>query len=290
MTTATDLIAEEADRFADALRGPDPSAPVPTCPDWTVEDLLWHLTEVHEFWAGILKDHALTDADVEAVEAAKAPRPEGSGARLELLERRERATAALIDQLTARGDTEDAWSWFSADQTVGFTRRMQVHEAGIHRVDAELSANLPVTAISPEVAADGLDHAVAVMWAGSYDWVPDWAQTEQLATLTLAPEDADPLEVVIERWWGTRPRDGEEFSQLLARPAKGHDDADVESSSHTTSLPHATARGRALALLLWVWGREHALDRMTDGALTVDLSGDEEAVGHVRGRVAQGMD
>ena len=44
-------IRGEADRFGAALAGTDPSAPVPTCPDWTALDLARHLTEVHAFWA-----------------------------------------------------------------------------------------------------------------------------------------------------------------------------------------------------------------------------------------------
>lgn len=311
MTQATDLITEEAERFADALRGPDPSAPVPTCPDWTAVDLLWHLTEVHEFWAGVLGSGALTDADAEAVDAAKAPRPEGPGARNQLVERREQATAALLAQLTTRGGAEACWSWFPADQTVGFTRRMQVHEATVHRVDAQLTANLPVTAISEDVATDGIDHAVGVMWAGSWDWIPEWAAVEPLAVLCLQVRDgqddgdgtagADPdstddgIEVEIARWHGTRPRDGEKFSQLLARPLP----ADGTTAPQTLGdgpadavgrLPRASASGRALALYLWLWGRERALDVLADGPQSVEITGDAEAVRAVRERVAQGMD
>lgn len=51
-----------------------------------------------------------------------------------------------------------------ADQTVGFTRRMQTYEATMHRVDAELTAGLPVGPIAPDVAASAVDHAIDVMW------------------------------------------------------------------------------------------------------------------------------
>ena len=43
-----DLLAAvraESARFADALEATDPAAPVPTCPDWTAADLLWHLAQ-----------------------------------------------------------------------------------------------------------------------------------------------------------------------------------------------------------------------------------------------------
>lgn len=299
MTQATDLIAEEAERFADALRGPDPSAPVPTCPDWTSVDLLWHLTEVHEFWAGVLGSGALTDADAESVDNAKVPRPEGPGARNQLVERREQATAALLAQLTTRGGAEACWSWFPADQTVGFTRRMQVHEATVHRVDAQLTANLPVTAVSEDVATDGIDHAVGVMWAASWDWIPEWAEVEPLAVLTLQVRDGQGdgtgagIEVEIARWHGTRPRDGKELSQLLARPlpAGSRSSGDGGSPSDAVdTLPRAVASGLAPALYLWLWGRERALDVFEDGPQSVDLTGDPAAVRAVRERVSQGVD
>lgn len=50
------------------------------------------------------------------------------------------ATDLLLGQLARRADDEPAWFWFAADRTVGAIRRMQTHEATVHRVDAELAA------------------------------------------------------------------------------------------------------------------------------------------------------
>jgi len=43
-------------------------------------------------------------------------------------------------------------------------RRMQTYEATMHRVDAELTADLPTGPIAPDVAVGAVDHAVDVMW------------------------------------------------------------------------------------------------------------------------------
>jgi len=43
-------LASESARFADAIRLAPPAARVPSCPDWTADDLLWHLAEVQFFW------------------------------------------------------------------------------------------------------------------------------------------------------------------------------------------------------------------------------------------------
>ena len=53
-------IREETERSVAALASTAPDQQVPTCPDWTADDLLWHLAEVHEFWAAILEAGATT--------------------------------------------------------------------------------------------------------------------------------------------------------------------------------------------------------------------------------------
>lgn len=273
MTTTVDRIAEEAERSSTTLAAADPTAPVPTCPGWTALDLLAHVTEVHEFWGQLLATGARTDEDAEAVEAAKVPMPEGEGAVEAILTRRRAATGVLLEQLAARDDAEPVSTWFSADQSVGFVRRMQLHEATMHRVDAELTAGKQLSPIDLAVAADGVAHVIEVMHAGAFDWIPEWAAVEPLATLTLTPTDAgQPVEVEISRWSGTRPRDNEQFSALVARPRRADADA--------ASLPHAAASADVVGLYLWLWGRGEP----------VEVTGDAAAVEHVEALVAQGID
>lgn len=281
--SATDRIAAEAARSSAVLTALPPDTPVPTCPDWTALDLLWHVTEVHEFWAAILATDARTDADAEKADGTTAPRPEGTDAREQLAARREQATAALLEQLAAKEDAAPAWSWFSGDQSVGFTRRMQVHEATVHRVDAELTAGEgTLSPIDPEVAADGLDHATAVMFAASHDWIPDWATLDPLALLRLLPAGLEAIDVEVAHWHGTNPKDGEEVDHLVARP--------LPAGADPEALPYAQAEGSPVGLYLWLWGRSAALDHLPGGAEQVDLSGDEDAVAAVMDLLAQGMD
>ncbi len=127
-------LRSDSDRFARALAACDPAAPVPSCPDWTAADLLWHLGEVQLFWGTIVAER-LDDPD--AADAAKPPRPDDYG---ELLEFYRRASATLGDALEATPPSTAVWTWFDADQSAGFVRRRQAHEALIHRLDAELTA------------------------------------------------------------------------------------------------------------------------------------------------------
>src|SRR5262245_22486802 len=98
------IIDAESRRFAEVL-----SPACPTCPDWSASDLLWHLTNVHYFWAGVLSRRILDEAHLATVEAAKPDRPEEHTALLGL---REEATAALVRQLVERDDAEPCWSWW----------------------------------------------------------------------------------------------------------------------------------------------------------------------------------
>ncbi|WP_394216800.1 maleylpyruvate isomerase N-terminal domain-containing protein [Brachybacterium vulturis] len=275
---AITTIRHEAERLATALTLVDPGQRVPTCPEWTADDLLWHLTEVHEFWAEILATGATTEDEVRAIRAARAARP---GEREALLQRRATATGALLAQLEARADEEPAWFWFAEQQGVGITRRMQTHEATIHRVDAELTAGHSVSAIDSRIAAAGLDHVLEVMWPAAYEWIPDWAVLTPVAAVEVRPQGGSARWLGISRWTGTRPRDGQEFDVPVGRLLDG---------PPAEELPRAGVGGSARALCLWAWGREQALEHLADGAQSVRIQGDPEAIAALEALIAEGHD
>jgi uncharacterized protein (TIGR03083 family) len=232
------VILAETELFGEAVRVADQSAVVPTCPDWTAADLLWHLTEVHAFWARILASGALSDEDAEAVEGDKPARPEGAAATIELLRAE---TAALVDQLDRRVDEQPAWSWFATDQTVGFTRRMQLHEAVMHRIDAELVAERTPFPIDPEVAVDGVLHAIDVMYAW-WGTLPGFtfAPADPVVALTLSDAERTVL-VRPGRWRGV----GESGTSY-----------DEPGLLRITDLPpDAGFAGTAEQVDRWLWGR-----------------------------------
>lgn len=255
------LIQDETSRFIDVLRDVDPAAPVPTCPEWTASELLWHFTDVHAFWARILASGALTDEDSEKVEAAAPDRPSDPESVIALLEAE---TAALVAELATREDAEPAWSWFATDQTVGFTRRMQVHEATMHRVDAEETAGVESAPIAAEVAADGIAHGIEVMlaWWGTN---PGFALHTGSGVVELRLSDAEPRLVVGGRWRGT------------GQSGKEYDEPGIAFASD--GEPVATISGTAEEVYRWLWGRgpEPA------------ASGEQAALDAVRAAAAQGM-
>ncbi len=84
----------------------------------------------------------------------------------------------LADALEATSPGTAVWTWFDADQSAGFVRRRQAHEALIHRLDAELTSG-DVSAIDPELASDG----VAEVFDWMYSGIPGWAQHERSGAL-----------------------------------------------------------------------------------------------------------
>lgn len=255
------IIRAESDRFLDVLREVDPTTPVPTCPDWTAADLLWHLTEVHAFWARVLASGALTEEEMEQVEQSKPERPSDAGSVIGLLEAE---TEALIAELAAHEDAQPAWSWFATDQTVGFTRRMQVHEATMHRVDAEATAGVASTPITSEVAADGIAHAIDVMlaWWGTN---PGFEFSPGAGAVELRGSDCESRLVVGGRWRGT------------GQSGKVYDETGIAFAPQ--AKPVAAISGTAAEIYRWLWGRgpEPA------------ASGDQTALDAVRAAQAQGM-
>ena len=106
--------------------------------------------------------------------------------------------------LAATPPDTPAWTW-SEDQTVGFIRRRQAHEALIHRVDAELTAGRR-TPMDPGLSADGVDEALRVMYGG----VPPWGIFTPTGAGTLrlrAPDTGNTWLVTTGRFTGTDPDD-----------------------------------------------------------------------------------
>jgi uncharacterized protein (TIGR03083 family) len=244
------IVRAEAHRLADVLAATAPDARCPTCPEWSASDLLWHLTSVHYFWAGVLSRNARTEADIAAGEQSKPARPTDMA---DLLALREQATTALLEQLDRLDDAEPRWSWWPPDQTVGFTRRMQTYEATMHRVDAELTAGLPIGPIGADVAAGAVDHAVDVMWG----WPPDGATYEARAVIEFVASDAD------QRWL------------VEVGTASGS----ARAVRATVGEPTATVTAPVVDLALWAWTRGGS----------VEISGDAASVAALDAVVTNGM-
>jgi uncharacterized protein (TIGR03083 family) len=154
-----DAIRRDSDLFYATAAGADPGAKVPTCPEWTVADLAWHLAEVHWFWATDVEDRATDPAQLEGKKPA---RPEGYE---DLLAWGRAQAERLVQVLEATPDDVPVWTWAldEADHNVGFVRRHQVQEAAVHRWDMQKAVDSDgPDAIDAVAAADSVDEFLAI--------------------------------------------------------------------------------------------------------------------------------
>jgi uncharacterized protein (TIGR03083 family) len=254
-------LAADSARFAAVIDGLPPGAPVPSCPEWNTDDLLWHLGEVQWFWGTVVRD-GVTRAEAEQL------KPERPGGRAALADFFDRASHDLLAVLAARAPSDPAWTW-SEDHTVGFIRRRQAHEALIHRIDAELAAG-DRTPMDPQLCADGVDEALRVM----YGYVPAWG--------TFTPGDAPPLRLratdTADSWLTTLGR----FAGTDPGDQQAYDETAVLTASQDQGLPAAaTVSGSAADLDCWLWHR-------SSGA-QLERSGDQDVLGRFEAAIAAGI-
>ena len=152
-------IRRDSDRFYELAAGADPEVPVPSCPGWTVADLVDHLGAVHWFWATDIERRASGPGELQQ---DKPPRP----ATYEALLARGRAEAErMVQLLEATPDDTAVWTWAleERDHTVGFIRRHQVQEAAVHRWDLEQAVRRGrPEPIAADAAADSVDEVLAI--------------------------------------------------------------------------------------------------------------------------------
>ena len=159
------LLRAAATAGADSL-----TRPVPTCPGWTVADLVRHVGEVylHKTLAMRLGDFP-GEQDWPAEVEALPP--------LDLLDQ---TYANLRHELTTRAPDSAAPSWYQPESTVAFWRRRMAQETVIHRLDAELAAQAaigsPVSPVPSDIAADGVDEVlIRFLGYGSTVWADEFA-------------------------------------------------------------------------------------------------------------------
>jgi uncharacterized protein (TIGR03083 family) len=234
-------LARDSARFVAVLRQTPPETRVPTCPDWDADDLLWHLAEVQWFWGTIVGRGITTGEDVEALDNGGRP-----GDRDGLLALFGQASGDLHRNLSTASPDTPAWTW-SDEQSVGFIRRRQAHEALIHRVDAELAAG-DRTPMDPDLSTDGIDEVLRIMYAG----LPPWGSFTPDPTQTTRVQATDT-----DRSWLVT------LGQFTGTDADGtaHDEPDLAVSasdggvSDTGEPAAATVRGAAADLDCWLWHR-----------------------------------
>ncbi len=183
-------------------------APVPTCPDWTVRDLVAHQGMVHRWASALVRGEG--DVDPDPFEAAGRADPDPLGWL-------RRGAGDLADLLVAAPADLRALVFLNdASAPREFWARRQCHETTVHAVDA-LGASLgrwprpEETWIELDLALDGIDELLG----GFLTRPRSRLRCEEDSVLVVAPDDAaehwrvalGPRPAVTERVAGPRPAD-----------------------------------------------------------------------------------
>ncbi|MHB1431686.1 MAG: maleylpyruvate isomerase family mycothiol-dependent enzyme [Streptosporangiaceae bacterium] len=147
-----DALEHAGSLMATAARSAGPDAAVPTCPGWTVRDLVRHTGGVHRWATRIVGDPrtAPWKDDLELISG-------GWPADPDLPDWLAAGQADLARVLRAADPGLRCWAFLAAPSPLAMWARRQAQETCVHRADAELAAGRSITPIAPEFAADGID-------------------------------------------------------------------------------------------------------------------------------------
>ncbi len=131
----------------------DTTAPVPTCPGWTVATVLRHVGQVHRRAALMIQRRATAEIGFDVLPAAPDAAALGDWFR--------DGVADLVAALRSAGPDAPVWNWTAAPQTAAFWQRRMAHETAVHRWDAETALTFP-SALRGPLAVDGVDELLTV--------------------------------------------------------------------------------------------------------------------------------
>lgn len=149
-------------------------ADVPTCDDWTLQDLVLHVAEIYAFVTEVLTTRATERPDRPAL-------PDGDPVATF-----EAALDGVINALKEADAETPVWNWTENEpHQAAFWARRMAHESSVHRFDAQ-AAHGVMQPIDADLAIDGIDELLDVM-------APRVYARDEIAgpsgTITLASSD-----------------------------------------------------------------------------------------------------
>lgn len=238
-------LASDYARLRDAAVSGGLGAPVPTCPGWTMADLVQHVGEVYLHKTTAMRQGEWPDPWP----------PDLSGEDpLALLDR---SYNELTAEFATRPPSAATPTWYEPEQTVAFWIRRMAQETVIHRIDAELAAGLRVSPVPDDIALDGVDEVLKrFLGYGSVVWPEEFAAVTGERLESGTGDDTVTVEVD-GATWTVRPRP----DRVEVRDGSGGD-------------VHAVVEAAPATMLSWLWGRAG------DGDITV--SGDPAWADYLR--------
>ncbi|GAA2340258.1 maleylpyruvate isomerase family mycothiol-dependent enzyme [Saccharopolyspora halophila] len=158
--------------------------------------------------------------------------------------------ADLLAEFASRPPDSRCPTWWPEDHTVRFWVRRLLHAITVHRIDVQVAAHVPTTAIDPEVATDGVDEVLRA-WFG---------YRLHALGITATRSCSVGVHVPGRNWLVTADSEGT---------------AVLGSGDVAATTPDAVLGGDPSAVYLWMWGR------LPNRAL--ETSGDPDAIAQLWG-------
>ena len=248
-------LVDQTAQFAETARRAAVDAPVPTCPEWTLSQLVEHVGQT-QHWVASIVEKRVPDPSQLPTSFAALPADRDAWASW-LAEGAARLVAACVDA------GADAPVWNPAGDARSGTRfwlRRILCETIIHRADATATAGVAYQ-LDAELAADAITDHLAMMTS------PGWAAQR--------PESATALRGAGETllWRATdEPSSGDSYEWFVERHPDG---AGWQHRSDTAA--DVTVHGPARSLLLVLTRR---LPLANGHANHVDIDGDVDLARH----------
>jgi len=170
MTLVTPTVEEHlagldaaVDRMAVWSRSAGVDAPVPTCPGWTVRDLLAHQGMVHRWATAVVRGDDPRTVDDAAIEAEGRAAPDPVVWLLD-------GAPALVSALESAPDDLAVMTFLEqAPPARAFWARRQCHETTVHALDALAARDQRALTsddvwLSTDLATDGVDELLVGFW------------------------------------------------------------------------------------------------------------------------------
>ena len=197
--------------------------PIPTCPGWTLGDLVAHVGGAHRWMS------TCVSSGLQAQERNLPPAP---SARVDLLRWFREAQAELLAVLSATPPDQPVWTPIRGALGSLWWRRKAAVEAAIHRWDVDNAVSQQPTPIDAQLALDGIDEY-------SQEFLPN-----------MLPAVTHPAPVSSLRLSATDLDDSRVLPLIPTGDEQNHD------------ASRAELIGSASDLLLWMWNRV-ADDKLT---------------------------
>lgn len=217
------------------------------CPDWSMADLVRHLTGVHAFWNRVATDLPV-EQPAERPDVSTIPDAELVPALLTGME-------TLVATLGAADQSAACWTW-GQEENVWFITRHQVQEAAVHHWDAVNASGATGWSMDPLMAMDAVDEFLTHSVANPRWPMPDAAPIGGEVTICGCMSDLDEIP-----FWTIR--DGQRSGTVGFTVAE-------KGAAPITAAPGASGHVDPAHFLLWLYRRD-------PDPVLVDLPGEDDS-------------